>query len=134
MDRLDIHRYEGLDMRSEISIAIGRHQALAESSNLSSLMWAAENGELAISLGLAMAMDPRESLTQAMEQAQAKGILHAPVLPLLMGRDLLELGVTPGAALGQLLQAIRAEQLDGRISTPEEARSLAIQRLSHLNH
>ena len=134
MDRLDIHRHEGLDMRSEIGIAIGRHQALAENSDLSSLMWAAETGELAISLGLAMALEPRDSLTGAMEQALANGILHAPVLPLLMGRDLVELGFEPGAALGQVLQTIRAAQLDGRISTPEEARNLAIQQTSRLNH
>ena len=50
-------------------------------------------------------------------------------MPLVMGRDLIELGFSRNPAAS--LETIRAAQLDGRISTPEEAFQLA-RRLNHL--
>ena len=129
MDRLDIYRKEGLDLRNEIEIAIGRYQELAENCDRSSLLWAAESGELAISLGLALALQPSDTLSEAIKIASELGVLHTPVLPLIMGRDLVDIGVEPGAALGRLLESIRSAQLDGRISTPEEAQTLALELL-----
>jgi tRNA nucleotidyltransferase (CCA-adding enzyme) len=125
MDRLDIHRREGLDLRREIQIAIHRYRDLSQDCSQSALFWAAERGELAISLGLAMAIEPAETLDTALELARGLGILHVPVLPLIMGRDLLDLGVEPGAALGRMLESIRSAQLNCRISSPDEAQVMA---------
>ena len=41
--------------------------------------------------------------------------------PLISGRDLIELGIEPGPALGQLLDAVRDQQLAETFSTREEA-------------
>ena len=41
--------------------------------------------------------------------------------PLISGRDLIELGIEPGPALGQLLDAVREQQLAETFSTREEA-------------
>ena len=41
--------------------------------------------------------------------------------PLISGRDLIELGIEPGPALGQLLDAVRDQQLAESFSTREEA-------------
>jgi len=41
--------------------------------------------------------------------------------PLISGRDLIELGIEPGPALGQLLDAVRDQQLAEAFSTREEA-------------
>lgn len=43
-----------------------------------------------------------------------------PVAPLIMGRDLIALGVKPGKALGALLAQLQEAQLDGKFSTWEE--------------
>jgi poly(A) polymerase len=44
---------------------------------------------------------------------------------LITGDDLIEMGYEPGPLFGSVLSAVRDAQLDGAISTPEEARSLA---------
>jgi poly(A) polymerase len=46
--------------------------------------------------------------------------LHPPRL--LAGDDLIELGFTPGKIIGKILQALEDEQLEGRITTQEEAK------------
>jgi tRNA nucleotidyltransferase (CCA-adding enzyme) len=48
-----------------------------------------------------------------------------PPEPLLKGRDVLALGVTPGPEVGRVLQAVYEKQLDGAVTTPEEARAEA---------
>ena len=40
-----------------------------------------------------------------------------------MGRHLIELGVTPGPRMGEILKAVYEQQLDGAVTTLEEARS-----------
>lgn len=53
---------------------------------------------------------------------------HAPA-PLVMGRHLIELGVPPGPAMGQLLDACYEAQLDGIFATLEEGLAYARTRL-----
>ena len=45
--------------------------------------------------------------------------------PLLTGSDLIQAGLKPGPQFQQLLEATRDEQLEGRLSTPEEALAFA---------
>jgi tRNA nucleotidyltransferase (CCA-adding enzyme) len=45
--------------------------------------------------------------------------------PLLLGRHLIELGVPPGPELGVILRAVFERQLDGEVTTLEEARAAA---------
>jgi tRNA nucleotidyltransferase (CCA-adding enzyme) len=61
-------------------------------------------------------------------RARALGVEHAPPAPILRGRDLLPRGFAPGPALGRVLKAVYERQLDGDVSTLEEAIALA-QRL-----
>jgi hypothetical protein len=61
-------------------------------------------------------------------RAHALGVEHAPPAPILRGRDLLPRGFAPGPALGRVLKAVYERQLDGDVSTLEEAIALA-QRL-----
>jgi len=55
------------------------------------------------------------------ERARALGVEHQPPAPLLLGRHVLELGVAPGPAVGALLKAVYEQQLDGAVTTLEEA-------------
>jgi poly(A) polymerase len=63
---------------------------------------------------------------------QAEVLARQPTLqpPLLTGRDLMELGMPPGPAMGQLLTELREKQLQDELTTVEEARSWARRRLA----
>ena len=56
-----------------------------------------------------------------LDRARALGVEHAPPAPLLLGRHLLALGVTPGPRMGEILRAVYEKQLDGAVATLDEA-------------
>ena len=56
-----------------------------------------------------------------LDRARALGVEHRPPAPLLMGRHLLALGVEPGPRMGELLRRVYERQLDGEVSTLEDA-------------
>ena len=64
-------------------------------------------------------------------QAEAEALRNQPTIrpPLLTGADLLALGMTPGPALGAMLEEARDLQLQEELKTPEEARAWAQNRL-----
>ncbi len=55
------------------------------------------------------------------ERARALGVEHAPPAPILLGRHLLDLGVSPGPRMGEILRAVYERQLDGTVTTLDEA-------------
>ncbi len=59
------------------------------------------------------------------EKVRALDVAVKPPDPLLRGRDLLELGLAPGPEMGRVLQAVYERQLDGAVTTLEEARAEA---------
>ena len=64
------------------------------------------------------------------ERARTLGVQHAPPAPLLLGRHLLDLGVTPGPRMGELLRAVYERQLDGAVTTLDEAVAAARDELA----
>ncbi len=56
-------------------------------------------------------------------RAKADEFSHEPLIPppLLTGRDLLALGLTPGPRFKEILEAVQSRQLDGALSTRDEA-------------
>ena len=71
------------------------------------------------------ASDP-DSLVKAADwfigRARKLSVEHGPPEPLLKGRHLIELGLAPGPQMGELLRQIYELQLDGKLTTLEEAR------------
>jgi tRNA nucleotidyltransferase (CCA-adding enzyme) len=65
-----------------------------------------------------------------LERARRLGVEHAPPAPLLKGRDLLALGMSPGPEMGRILKAVYEQQLDGAIETLDQAREAAGQLLN----
>jgi tRNA nucleotidyltransferase (CCA-adding enzyme) len=63
-------------------------------------------------------------------RARELGVDRSPPKPLLLGRHLLDLGLPPGPAVGELLKKVYEKQLDGEITTTEEAVTLASQILA----
>jgi tRNA nucleotidyltransferase (CCA-adding enzyme) len=58
-------------------------------------------------------------------RARELGVEHAPPEPLVKGRHLVELGVAPGPALGDVLREVYERQLDGAASDFDTAFALA---------
>ena len=62
------------------------------------------------------------------ERARALGVEHRPPAPLLLGRHVLGLGLTPGPRVGEILRQVYEKQLDGEVTSVEagieEARRL----------
>jgi tRNA nucleotidyltransferase (CCA-adding enzyme) len=59
------------------------------------------------------------------ERARALGVEHRPPAPLLQGRHLIEAGFEPGPQMGKLLRSVYELQLDGKVTTSEEALAAA---------
>ncbi len=62
------------------------------------------------------------------ERARSLGVEHRPPSPILLGRHLIELGVTPGPRMGEILRAVYELQLDGAVTTLDEAIEKARER------
>jgi tRNA nucleotidyltransferase (CCA-adding enzyme) len=59
------------------------------------------------------------------DKVRALDVAVRPPAPLLRGRELLELGMSPGPEVGRILQAVYERQLDGAVKTLDEAREEA---------
>jgi tRNA nucleotidyltransferase (CCA-adding enzyme) len=55
------------------------------------------------------------------ERARSLGVEHAPPPPLLLGRHVLALGVEAGPRVGEILRQIYERQLDGDVTSLDEA-------------
>ena len=63
-----------------------------------------------------------------LERARAIGADKGPPAPILLGRHLLGLGLTPGPRVGEILKAVYELQMDGSVTNLEDAVAAA-QRL-----
>jgi tRNA nucleotidyltransferase (CCA-adding enzyme) len=59
------------------------------------------------------------------ERAQALDVARRPPEPLLRGRDLLALGLEPGPEVGRILAAVYEKQLDGEVTSHDDALAAA---------
>lgn len=60
-----------------------------------------------------------------LDRARALGVEHRPPAPILMGRHLLALGMKPGPEVGRVLKAVYEQQIEGTVTTLEEALAAA---------
>ena len=58
-------------------------------------------------------------------RAQTLGVEHRPPAPMLLGRHLLSLGMTPGPRVGQVLKQVYERQLDGEVQSLDAALAVA---------
>jgi tRNA nucleotidyltransferase (CCA-adding enzyme) len=56
-----------------------------------------------------------------LERARSLGVEHRPPAPILLGRHVLALGLTPGPRVGGILKTVYEQQLDGQIMTLDDA-------------
>ncbi len=142
LDRLNVHTLDGFDVRAQVlgltahhlkpgafykvrdELRDGAFRRLALKVDLELLARLA----LADCLGRAGAFDC-SAMDWFLERARALGVEHKAPAPLLMGRHLLELGMTPGPRMGEVLRAVYELQLDGGVTTLEEAVAEARKKL-----
>ena len=135
LDRLNVFSFDGYDVRAQVlaitahhlkpgmwfktksEVGDGAFRRLAQKVDLELL------ARLAVSdcLGRVPGVFNCQAMDWFLERAQALGVQHEAPGPLLLGRHLLELGVKPGPAMGRVLKAVYEQQLDGSVTTLEEA-------------
>ncbi len=138
LDRLNVHAIDGVDVRTQVfgltahhlkpgawykvrdQVGDGAFRRLAQKVDLELLARLAE----ADCVGRAGSFDC-SAMTWFVERARALGVEHEAPKPLLLGRHLLALGLTPGPQIGAILKQVYERQLDGEINSVEEALALA---------
>ena len=141
LDRLNLHTIDGYDVRAQVIALVKEHlkpgefykkrdeigegafRRLARRCEPDLLYRVAK----ADSLGRNADWVPRENWYDSeaqewfIERARELEVEQTPPAPILLGRHLLDLGLTPGPRLGQIIRVIYEMQLDGHISTLEDA-------------
>jgi tRNA nucleotidyltransferase (CCA-adding enzyme) len=138
LDRLNVHSMQGYDVRREVigmvanhlkpgmfakanpPVGDGAYRRLAQKVDLELLARVARSDCEGRGGGFdCSAMDA------FLERARKLGVEHAPPDPLVKGRHLLELGVQPGPAMGEVLRQVYERQLDGTVGDVDAALALA---------
>ena len=132
LDRLNIYTLNGYDVRKQVlglvahhlkpgmfykapTVTDGAFRRLAQKVDLELLARLAR----ADCLGRTGDFDC-SAMDWFINRARTLGVEHEPPKPLLMGRHLIKLGLTPGPKLGKILKKVYEKQLDGQIKTLEE--------------
>lgn len=133
LDRLNLHTIDGFDVRTQTlglvahhlkpgmffkagNVGDGAFRRLAQKVDLELLARIAR----ADCLGRAGDFDC-SAMDWFIERARALGVQHEPPEPLLLGRHLLALGLSPGPRVGEILRHVYEKQLDGEIRDVDSA-------------
>ena len=135
LDRLNVHSIDGYDVRRQVAGFVAQHlkpgawfkvrdevgdgafRRLAHKVDLELLARLAKSD----CLGREPGQFDCSAMDWFLERARALGVEHRPPPPILLGRHLLELGLTPGPRVGEILKAVYEQQMDGTVTTLEEA-------------
>ena len=141
LDRINIHTIDGYDVRAQVIALVKEHlkpgefykkrdeigegafRRLARRCEPDLLYRVAK----ADSLGRNAEWVPRENWYDSeaqewfIERARELQIEQKAPAPILMGRHLIELGLTPGPRMGELTRVVYEMQLDGRVRTLDDA-------------
>jgi tRNA nucleotidyltransferase (CCA-adding enzyme) len=135
LDRLNIHTLEGYDVRREVlgmtaqhlkpgmwykvrdEVGDGAFRRLSQKVDLELLARLAKSD----CLGRMPGNFNCTAMDWFLERARAIGADKGPPPPLLLGRHVLALGVAPGPRVGRILQSVYELQLDGTVTTVDDA-------------
>jgi tRNA nucleotidyltransferase (CCA-adding enzyme) len=132
MDRLGLYTLSGYGVRAQVTALVQEqlkplefYQHLDRTAD-GDFRRLAQRVEIDLLYRLSKACALAEGLSTIaqdwfIEKARALGVEHGPLAPLLQGRHLIEAGITPGPQMGEILRRIYDLQLDGQITTLEEA-------------
>jgi len=134
LDRWNVHSYLGYDVRGQVVALVAQHlkpgQLYDERERVSDgairrlarkcepqLLYRVAKADC---LGRTGDFEP-VAMEWFLERVRQLDVAEKPPEPLLKGRDVLALGVAPGPALGRILQVVYERQLDGAVTTHDEA-------------
>jgi tRNA nucleotidyltransferase (CCA-adding enzyme) len=138
LDRLNIHTIGGFDVRKHVLGIVAHHlkpgmfrksptpvsdgafRRLAQKVDLELLAIVAK----ADCLGRSGNFDC-SAMDWFLERARELGVDHAPPDPIVKGRHLLAMGLSPGPHVGEVLRQIYERQLDGSVATLEDGLAAA---------
>ena len=145
LDRLDVHTLAGYDVRHQVLGLVAHHlkpgmwhrgadpvgdgafRRLARKVDLELLA----RLSAADCLGRTGDFDCASTMDWFLDRARALGVEHEAPAPLLLGRHLLALGLSPGPEIGRILKAVYERQLDGEVASLEEALDAARELLDN---
>jgi tRNA nucleotidyltransferase (CCA-adding enzyme) len=133
LDRLNVHTIDAFDVRRQVvglvahhlkpgmlhkagNVGDGAFRRLAQKVDLELLARLAR----ADCLGRTGTFDC-SAMDWFLARARALGVEHRPPAPFLLGRHLLELGLSPGPRVGEILKQVYEKQLDGEITSIEDS-------------
>jgi tRNA nucleotidyltransferase (CCA-adding enzyme) len=129
LDRLNVQSIDGYDVRRQVLGMVAQHlkpgmwfkakeevgdgafRRLAQKVDLELLARLAKSD----CLGREPGAFNCEAMDWFLERARQLGVEHRPPPPILLGRHLLALGLSPGPRVGQILKAVYDRQLDGLV-------------------
>jgi tRNA nucleotidyltransferase (CCA-adding enzyme) len=135
LDRLNVHTIDGYDVRRQVlgmtahhlkpgmwfkvraEVGAGAFRRLAQKVDLELLARLAKSD----CLGREPGRFDCSAMDWFLDRARALGVEHKPPGPILLGRHLLALGLKPGPRVGEVLKAVYEQQLDGAVTTLDEA-------------
>lgn len=124
LDRLGVFTLSGLDIRKNVLNVHRLHRTLK--ANDATLRNLATECNLNVLIGVARVLSVDDNTANWCEsRAGDLNILHAPPQSLLKGRHLKTLGVAPGPTMGHVIKTVYQAQLNGEVTTLEEAIALA---------
>jgi tRNA nucleotidyltransferase (CCA-adding enzyme) len=138
LDRLKIFTLDNYDVRSQVIALVEHHLTPVQWFQMQETISDGMFRRLALSVepGMLYRVERANRLGRGgdskpdaeewfIARAQELGVeMHAPE-PLLLGRHVLELGLEPGPKVGQITREVYQMQLDGEITTLDEAISVA---------
>ncbi len=143
LDRINVRSIDGYDVRQQVVGLVAQHlkpgswfkvrdqvrdgafRRLAQKVDLELLARLAK----ADCLGRSPGTFDCTAMDWFLERARALGVEHRPPAPILLGRHLLALGLKPGPRVGGILKAVYEQQLDGSVTTLDEAIDAAKQMI-----
>ena len=135
LDRLNVHSIDGYDVRGQVAGLTAQHlkpgawykvrdevrdgafRRLAAKVDLELLTRLAKSD----CLGREPGRFDCTAMDWFLDRARQLGVEHKPPGPILLGRHLLELGLKPGPRVGEILRAVYEQQMDGTVTTLEQA-------------
>jgi tRNA nucleotidyltransferase (CCA-adding enzyme) len=141
LDALNVHTLDGFDVRTQVLGIVAQHLKPSAFYNVRDQVTDGAFRRLAQKVDMELLArfaradchgrtGPFDctAMDWFIERARTLGVEHEPPARILMGRHLLEMGVEPGPRMGDILREVYEAQLDGIVTTLEEARERA-QRL-----
>ena len=138
LDRWNVHTRHGYDVRAQVLALVGNHlkpgQLYDDRDRVSdgAIRRLAAKCEPALLYRVARAdclgrtgdFAP-VAMEWFLERVRQLDVAERPPAPLLKGRDVVALGVAPGPEVGRIVREVYERQLDGEVTTVEQARAEA---------